>query len=135
MTNSAVEESPEIRQRPIEDSLENGQQPSEDSLKNGQQPIEDSVEDHVVENGHSKMDLEDNKQGTDGDSGGSVHHKMVDDCLFGVQSNVDQVGASSQIGSGNLLHYAELSYDNDISTSSTDPKSDVSSSEYCPMPM
>ena len=52
-TDSAVEESPETRQRLIEDSLENGQRPSEDS-----------VEDHVVENGHSKMDLKDNKQGT-----------------------------------------------------------------------
>ena len=43
--------------------------------------------------------------------------------VFGVESNVDQVGVSSQISGGNLLHYAELSqyyYDDDISTSSSD---------------
>jgi len=58
--------------------------------------------------------------------------------VFGVESNVDQVGVSSQISGGNLLHYAELSqyyYDDDISTSSSDLMSDNSSSEYCPTPM
>ena len=54
---------------------------------------------------------------------------IVDDCLFG------QVGASTQSSSGNLLCYTDLSYDDDLSTSSTDQMSDESSSEYCPTPM
>ena len=106
----------------VDDSVEiseNEQALMEDTLENGQRQMEDTL--GTIEDG----------PGTDRVLG-SV--SIVDECLFGTQSN-NQVGTSTFIeqSGGSLIQFGSSC--DDLSLSSTDQLSDASSSEYCPTPM